>query len=58
MNAKKNSNAIVLEYTSVGEMAMLFSRVNGNYTSLGYHYFFSEPIAQGGNPTFSFNMKA
>ena len=31
--------------------------VNGN-NSVGYHYFLSEPLAQGGKPTFSFSMKA
>jgi hypothetical protein len=59
---EKNSSGIGLVYTSVGAMATLSSpdssSFNGKYTSVGYHYFLSEPLAQGGKPTFSFSMKA
>jgi hypothetical protein len=59
---EKNSNGTGLVYTSVGAMTTLSSpdgiSFNGKYTSVGYHYFLSEPLAQGGKPTFSFSMKA
>lgn len=56
---EKNST---LRYTSVGALATLYSpngiRVNGNFTSVGYHYYLAEPLAQGGEPTFAFSMEA
>ena len=57
---QKNSSGIGLLYTQVGAMATLSSSVNaGKYiTSVGYHYYLSEPIALNGKLTFSFSMKA
>lgn len=62
MNVQKNSSTSGLEYAWAGAMATLYSpdgtSVNAQYASVGYHYFLSEPLAQGGKPTFSFSMKA
>ena len=59
---EKISNATGLEYTLVGAMASLYSPYAGsiveNHTSVGYHYYLSEPLAQGGQPTFAFSMAA
>jgi len=57
---EENSNATGLVYTSVGAMATLYSPdgVNGNDTSVGYHYFLTWPLAEGGKPTYSFSVKA
>jgi hypothetical protein len=57
---EENSNATGLVYTSVGAMATLYSPdgVNGNDTSVGYHYFLNWPLAEGGKPTYSFSVKA
>lgn len=54
---KENSNATGLQYTQVGAMATLNS-TDGNYSSVGYHYFLSEPLADGGMPTFAFSVEA
>lgn len=58
----KNSSATELQYTSAGAMATLYSpddtSAYGKHTSVGYHYFLREPLAQGGKPTFAFSMKA
>lgn len=58
----KNSTSGMFHLTYVSALATLYSpngiRVNGNFTSVGYHYLLPELLAQGGNYTFAFSLEA